>query len=177
MIKMDQLSQTNRSIRELQHMLNHISRHHDGFPRLTEDGDFNEQTLEAVMVFQRDFFPPVTGVVNHDTWYAIVDEYQKSLLPSSLRVLPSGNYSAGPGQQDDQLLLAQALFASLARMATNFERTALDGVNSGATLNNIRQVQQLAGLTQDGIFNLVTWEFLSRLYHAYVTRSAHQRLP
>ena len=69
-----------QSIRNLQHMLGQLSRRHTQLPRLVETGVFDELTLEAVMIFQRDFGLPVTGVVDHDSWYAVVAAYQKDLL-------------------------------------------------------------------------------------------------
>ena len=48
-------------VRSLQTMLRELSFLYDFLPRLTPDGIFGERTLEAVMLFQREFFPPVTG--------------------------------------------------------------------------------------------------------------------
>ncbi|MFQ9917168.1 MAG: peptidoglycan-binding domain-containing protein [Flavonifractor plautii] len=54
-------------------MLRTISFAYPFLPRLTPDGIFGERTLEAVMLFQREFFPPVTRTaINQATWDAIV---------------------------------------------------------------------------------------------------------
>ena len=65
-------------IRSLQYMLNQLAIHNDVLTRLAVDGIFGERTLEAVMLFQREFFPPVTGQVDNATWDAIVRLYRQS---------------------------------------------------------------------------------------------------
>ena len=55
---------TNVPVRSLQYMLNQLAIHDPKLIRLTVDGIFGERTLEAVMVFQREYHPPVTGVVD-----------------------------------------------------------------------------------------------------------------
>ena len=62
-------------IRSLQYMLNRLSLRYDFLPALVPDGVFGERTLEAVMLFQRELHPPVTGVVDRETWQAILDEW------------------------------------------------------------------------------------------------------
>ena len=70
----------NAPVLSLQTMLREISFQYPSIPRVTPDGVFGERTLEAVMVFQREFFPPVTGMVDNDTWDAIAVVYQLSLI-------------------------------------------------------------------------------------------------
>jgi peptidoglycan hydrolase-like protein with peptidoglycan-binding domain len=164
-----------QSIRWLQYMLNELALSNAALPRLVVTGRFDEPTLEAVMTFQRDFFPPVTGVVDQATWDAIVDAYQQNQLfngaPALLRVLPSSRFFTKEGQSSEQLLLAQAMLSSLSRAVTNFAGCAMDGNNSGETLADLQMVQALSGLPVTGTLDRATWEFLARLYHMFVTRS------
>lgn len=162
------MDQTQQAVIDLQRMLNQLSRRYPAIPRLVENGIFDETTLEAVMVFQRDFFPPVTGVVDENTWYAIVDAFQQDQLqhgvPLALRVLPNGDFSAEPGEMSAPTLIAEAIFRSLPSSIVNFNRSG--------HRENLMVLQQLAGLPENGILNRATWDFLARLYHAFVTRSA-----
>ncbi len=164
-----------RSIRRLQYMLNELAIHASSLPRLVVNGAFDEPTLEAVMTFQRDFFPPVTGVVNNATWDAITAAYEKEQMtssePSRLRVLPDGSFQAGAGEAGQQIRLAQAMLNSLALVLSNFSRNDPDGHNSGSTQKDLRLVQALAGLPVTGTLDRATWEYLSRLYHIFVTRA------
>ena len=67
-----QLHLIGQPVRSLQTMLRTISFAYPFLPRLTPDGIFGERTLEAVMLFQREFFPPVTGQENQATYRFLV---------------------------------------------------------------------------------------------------------
>ena len=158
------------AIRDLQIMLDRLSYRFDNLPRLRPTGVFDERTLEAVMIFQRDLHPPVTGVVDEDTWNSIKDAYFEDLLqygePISLRVFPDGNRTYTPDGTDEPLLIAAAMMTALAGRFDNFSGNTLPNSIS----DDLRRLQSLSGLTENGILNRATWEFLSRLYHAFVTR-------
>lgn len=162
------MDQTQQAILDLQRMLNQLARRHPALPRLAENGIFDEYTLEAVMVFQRDFSPPVTGIVDENTWYAIVNAFQQDQLhhgdPLDLRVLPNGDFSAAPGEDSYPALIAEVIFRSLPGTIVNFNRPTQQ--------ENLAALQRLALLPENGVLNRATWDFLARLYHAFVTRSA-----
>lgn len=173
---MERDSNTAASIRDLQHMLDRLSQRYSQLPRLVETGIFDELTLEAVMIFQRDFGLPVTGVVDHDSWYAIVDAYRDDLLhygaPSPLLVLPDGEFSTGAGESSEPVRIAQALFCALSASLVNFGPCESDLINQGTTQENLLLLQRLAGLPETGNLDRASWEYLTRLYHAYVVRDA-----
>ena len=60
-------------VRSLQYMLRRLAGRYDFLPQLALDGIFGERTLEAVMLFQREFHLPVTGVVDEETWQRIYE--------------------------------------------------------------------------------------------------------
>lgn len=156
------------AIRDLQYMLNQLARRNPALPRLMESGIFDELTLEAVMIFQRDFFPPVTGVVDENTWYAIVEAYQLDQLqfgdPLELRVLPNGEFASPHGEFSHPKVIAEAIFVSLPTSISNFDQAKPE--------ERLFILQRLAGLPDDGTLNRATWEFLARLYHVFVVRKA-----
>ena len=163
-------------VQSLQHMLNHLARTIQTLPRLAETGQFDEPTLEAVMIFQRDFGLPVTGIVDQTTWDAVAARYYQNLFqygtPPLLSVFPSGSYSVGESEQTAEILIVQAMITELAKMIANFESVELDGVNSGATLRNLRHLQGLSGLPVSGSLDRATWSILAALYRTFVTRRA-----
>ena len=79
-------------VRSLQYMLRRLAGKYDFLPQLALDGIFGERTLEAVMLFQRELAPPVTGVVDQRTWDAIRDAWigleRESAPPRTLRIFP-----------------------------------------------------------------------------------------
>ena len=98
MFSTQQLRLIGQPVRSLQTMLRALSFQYPFLPRLTPDGVFGEPTLEAVMLFQREFFPPVTGRVNQATWDAIAALYLQTLARQALplRSYPGGEYSVPP---------------------------------------------------------------------------------
>jgi len=168
-------------VQSLQHMLNHLARTIKTLPRLAESGTFDETTLEAVMIFQRDFGLPVTGIVDLNTWETISSLYFENLFqfgkPPLLHVFPSGTGSVGESEHPPEIRIAQTIFAELTKVISNFEEVEHDGVNSGATFRNLQKLQVLASLPVSGVLDRRTWAVLSSLYRVYVTRSATRTSP
>lgn len=162
-------------IRSLQYMLNQLAIHNPVLTRLAVDGIFGERTLEAVMVFQREYHLPVNGVVNLNTWDTIQEAYFKVELlygsPPPLNVLPSGTYAAAEGAESEPMLIVQAMFVSLTKVMSNFSPCQLNSCNDGETHTNIREVQRIAGLPITGTLDRSTWAYMVQLYQALVTRS------
>lgn len=59
----------------LQEELNAISRNYPAIPTVDVDGIYGENTADAVMIFQRIFNLPQTGVTDYSTWYKISQIY------------------------------------------------------------------------------------------------------
>lgn len=168
-------------VQSLQHMLNHLARTFPNLPRLGESGIFDEPTLEAVMIFQRDFGLPVTGIVDQVTWDAITGAYYQNLIqfgePPLLHVFPGGTSRVRENEQAAELFIVQAILTELFNIFSNFETVELNGVNSGATLRDLRQIQTLASLSESGTLDRATWAILAALYRTFITRRAFSTSP
>lgn len=168
---------TGQPVWDLQQMLLTISQEYPQIPTLIPDGRFGELTLEAVMIFQRDFGLPVTGVVDNATWDAITRQYRRTMErigpPIELRVLSSGLHAIQPGEYQEQVAVIQAMFNSLARVLVGFKPVAGDGINQDTTQENVRYLQSRSGAEPTGIIDRSTWSDLARLYHLFVTRAKH----
>lgn len=165
-------------IRSLQHMLNHLARTEAALPRLAETGTFDEATLEAVMIFQRDARLPVTGVVDQLTWDAIRSDYERALFqfgpPPPLQVLPHGTTVIRESGQAPEIRIVQAMLFELHRIFSNLEAPLADAVNTGATTRDLNTVQALAQLPVNGSLDRATWSVLAALYRTCITRKALQ---
>lgn len=62
-------------VRQMQEQLNTISDSYPLIPKINADGNFGEQTANAVSTFQSVFGLPATGVVDFPTWYKISEIY------------------------------------------------------------------------------------------------------
>ena len=157
----------------LQYMLMRLGEKYDFLPQLAVDGMFDERTLEAVMLFQRELFPPVNGGVNQDVWNAIRNEWIGFELehapPRALRGFPS-SASAGLGDQGSYLLLPQAMFQSLSQILEGVAEESLDGQHDEVSAANARWLQRKAGLDETGEMNKDTWNALTRLYELFIVR-------
>ncbi len=160
-------------VRSLQFMLRRLARRYDFLPELQPDGRFGERTLEAVMLFQKHLHPPVTGVVDQDTWTAIRDKWVEIELkltpPRQLRGFPEGA-QAHAGESKEYLFLTQAMFQSLSRVLEGVEEEQIDGIHSGSSVDNTLWLQNAAHLNKTGTMNTETWNSLSRLYEMFVVR-------
>jgi len=163
----------NQPVSSLQYMLMRLGQKYDFLPQLAVDGSFDERTLEAVMLFQRELFPPVTGLVDQNVWNAIRDEWiqfeMENAPPRPLRGFPSGT-SAVLGDQADYLLLPQAMFQSLSQVLEGVAGEELDGRHDAASAANARWLQRRAGLEETGEMNKDTWDALTRLYELFIIR-------
>ena len=64
-------------VHSLQRMLRTLTSVHREIPLLSPDGIFGEETLEAVMIFQRLMGLPVNRTVDQRTWDALVEEHHQ----------------------------------------------------------------------------------------------------
>lgn len=173
MIPSQEIRLIGQSVRSLQTMLRELSFVYDFLPRLTPDGIFGERTLEAVMLFQRELFPPVTGQVNQATWDAIAALYLQAKArlngPIPCRGYSNCDFSVQPGQDSIHLYLVQSMFRGLARLLDGVESSPVSGYNDAATQHNIRWIQRLDGRPETGILDQDSWNTISRLYTMFVT--------
>ena len=164
------------SVQSLQHMLNHLARTVPSLPRLAESGVFDEATLEAVMVFQRDFGLPVTGIVDQITWDIIKASYYQNLFqhgtPPLLHVFPVGSGGIRENEQAAEVVITQAMLSELSKIFSTFVPVEQNGINNGTTFKNLKQIQALALIENNGTLNRATWVVLAALYRAFVMRRA-----
>ena len=163
-----ELQLTGSPVRDVQHMLNVLSFSHPAIPRLVEDGVFGERTLEGVLIFQRDFALPVTGVVDYDTWLALRVQTdliaQRDGAPIPLQIISPQYTPTASGTPEWEFV--RTILTSLSSILNNFPNTP------ASDSENIRQIQRLAQLPVTGVLDRPTWDILVRLYHALVVRGA-----
>lgn len=70
-----QIGSSGRDVRTIQEQLNSIAGHFPKIPKLRVDGNYGEQTANAVKTFQEIFRLPQTGSVDFSTWYEISNIY------------------------------------------------------------------------------------------------------
>lgn len=163
-----------KPVSSLQHMLGELSYAHEQLPFVAVDGVFGEETLEAVMTFQREFSPPVTGRVDQRTWDDIVRHYRawerERARPLPLRAFPPRPFQIEPGDQDDTMALVQTMFRSLSGILEGILSDEGEGYHGPRSEHNVRWLQRAAGLEQTGIMDRFAWNMLARLYELFLVR-------
>lgn len=69
------IGSTGNDVRTIQSQLNAISNSYSAIPKLRADGNFGQNTAEAVKEFQKIFNLPPSGIVDFPTWYEISEIY------------------------------------------------------------------------------------------------------
>ena len=159
-------------VKAQQHMLMRLSQVYDVLPTVAESGIFDENTLEAVLRFQKEFAPPVTGVVDRRTWHKILEQWElaeeKLTKPRPVRAFPGNGKQAQPGEWKEYMALPQTMFRSLSHYFEGIEPAQTDGRHGEESVRNVRWLQRAAGLSPCGIMDQPTWNVLSRLYETFV---------
>ena len=168
-----------RPVLSLQTMLRTISFQYSVIPRLIPDGVFGEDTLEAVMIFQREFFPPVTGRVDQPVWAAVVRTYEQSLQAldhPAHGLFPNGAHTVQPGARSIHLAMAHGMFQALSAVLEGITPGGNGRVHSPASAANVRWLQHVSGQPETGVMDQGAWDTLERIYAIFVSpRSPAQR--
>ena len=166
-------------VRSLQYMLRRLSLQYPFLPEIVADGVFGERTLEAVMLFQRELHPPVTGMVDEETWNDIRERWilleRKLAEPRPVRLFPGQEARVYPGNEQEFLIIPQAMLRILARYFDGITADQSDGLHGPASVANTRWLQRAAGLEESGIMDRQTWELLGRLYEMFMVKERKQQ--
>lgn len=160
-------------VTSLQTMLRQLSQVYPFLPAPPLDGIFGESTLETVLIYQRERFPPVTGVVDHALWKAIREDYAQhrpnQSSPRLLRAFPERQNLLHLGEKIPSVGLIQMMFQLLSEKIEGIQPDSPSGEYTTALAENVRWLQTLSGLPSTGILDRQSWDRLSRLYEGYVT--------
>ena len=161
-------------VSSLQYMLGELSYAYEQLPFVAVDGEFGEETLEAVMTFQREFSPPVTGRVDQRTWDEIVCRFRQwekeRAKPRALRAFPPRPFQIEPGDRDDAMELVQTMFQSLSHVLDGIEPDRAAGYHGEQSVRNVRWLQRVSHREETGIMDRFTWNMLTRLYDLFLVR-------
>ena len=126
------------SVLQLQQYLNLLSRRYPFITPVRANGQYDQATQQAVMQFQRELHPPVTGVVDQGTWNAIQKAAKAQALPDftprSLRAFPP-TANVLPDTHHSYMRVPQAMFQALLTGVTYTDNaTELDSSMAGVLL-------------------------------------------
>ena len=167
-------------VHDLQVMLRELSYYDKSIPRLVPDGSFGNETLTAVLRFQRGAGLPVTGQVDNTTWDAVVLAYTRVRgdlrMPLRANGFPDRLYTISPGENSVYLLMIQAMFNALMQVLEEVQYSVPDGLHDEGSVFNIRWLQRLSGLEESGIMGKLEWDLLARVYEIFLIRAIDPEL-
>lgn len=155
-------------IRSLQTMLRVISLDDDRIPLIIPDGIYGPTTSQAVIVFQRLYSIPATGVVDQLTWDKIVSIYEPAFTrihkAEPIEVLMEPGQVFKLGDSSPYIFLLQSILTQLSGDYATIPLPPHNGVLDDETSAALREFQSLAQLPQTGELDKVTWKHLSRQF-------------
>lgn len=161
-------------IRSLQTMLRVIAEDDGTLPAVVPDGIYGQDTMTAVSAFQRRYGLPVTGVVDQNTWDAIVEVYEDALVridkAEPIEIILDPNEVFRLGDNDPYLYLLQSILAFLSEDNKAINRPPHTGVLDSPTSEALAAFQLLAGLPPTGELDRLTWKYLVHQYSLNANR-------
>lgn len=144
----------------LQILLNYVSNFTDSITPITVDLIFGASTENAVRAFQTLYGISPTGIVDRETWNALLDAYN-----AILRILPDDELAfpgvvLTEGMQGEDVLNLQRLINAAAVNNSAIPSVTEDGVFGNATEEAVKAVQRIYGIEANGRVGAVTWEIL-----------------
>ena len=151
-------------VQSLQYYLSVIAYFNDAIPSPPFDGIFGDSTELSVKAFQRAVGLEQSGIVDRDTWNAIVKRYDEVItaLPSAVGEEAAETAYPGSflflGREGNDVLRLQRFINEAARRYSYVPAVAEDGVFGEETENAVRAIQENSGITPTGAVGPVSWE-------------------
>ena len=149
-----QVGSSGAAVSQIQNCLNNIANRYPTIPKLTVDGQFGNNTRNAVIVFQRIFGLAQDGIVGPVTWNRIMTECANS-GPSTIPPFPGTNLQVG--SRGAAVTQIQNCLNNLSSRYPSIPKLAADGNFGNITRSAVIAFQQIFGLTPDGVVGPLTW--------------------
>jgi len=144
----------------MQNYLNVIRQHYPNIPALTADGIFGPITQSAVLAFQTQFGLTTDGVIGSETWYKIVEVYNRisgTAPPPPPPPPPPTDNPPYPGTalrvgaRGENVRIMQSFLNDIGRVFPVIPPLTADGAFGPLTQNSVIAFQRLFGLAADGV--------------------------
>ena len=163
------LENERNGIMQIQRLLRDMDYRDSSLARIRINGEYNEETKEAVRSFQEKYDLPTTGVVDYTTWQLLhaIDKAQKESfqLARAVYLLPrSEEYTITPGTQDDVVFVIQYMLNVIGQEIDEIGFLELTGIYDIPTENAIKVLQRKSLIEPNGILDPLTYNRLADQY-------------
>ena len=161
----DGMTEKQRAIYEAQGYLRNISRAFGEIPLLVPDGVFGEETEKTVLAFQKKQGLTENGIIDYETWTAIVNENDRAVFASSeTTFIDKEKLPLRRGDKDNAVYHLKTMLLYLGQNHSNFALLNVDDEFDEATEKSVRQWQRVIRAEETGEVDKLTWERLMEWY-------------
>ncbi len=159
-----QLGEAGPYIRPLNYLLNFLSYIDTDIPKLNLSGEeFTENTKEMVIAFQTSNNIEANGIVDKNTWNALVTSYNqtKELIPEEYLYYEDKLYPGiflSLGMTGDDILNLQNFLYIICEKTHQIPGVRVNGTFDELTEESIKAIQKRYNLPENGIVGPATWQ-------------------
>ncbi len=162
-------------VAEIQEKLRLLELAANGTSSVPVDGIYGPMTTAAVERFQRSNALPITGVMDRDTYYALVEAYNTLLARQfTVRAIdgfsPADGTALRVGESGDSVSFLHIMLKRLSSLFQNVPPPANGDTYDNSTEASVRSLQSVFGLPPTGIVNRQTWNRITELYNDITVR-------
>lgn len=157
------LGDSGPEIRVLNYILNFITYFDSDLPFLDLKGDiFTEKTEEVVKAFQKHYNLEVTGVVDANTWKALVEDYSQTLrqIPEEYTSYEDEFYPGivlSKGMSGPNIIRLQNYLLIICKNTHSIPGVKVTGVFDDLTEQSVKVIQEEYGFYGRGLVDAATW--------------------
>ena len=151
-------------IRPLNYLLNFLSHFDTNIPMLNLTGEkFTEDTKEMVIAFQTIYDIESTGIVDKNTWNALVSAYNqtKEIIPEEYLYYEDKLYPGiflSKGMTGDDILNLQNFLYTICEKTHQIPGVRVTGTFDELTEESIKSIQKRYNLPENGVVGPATWQ-------------------
>ena len=156
---------------EIQLYLSTIALYNNEVRSVEIDGVYGATTRDAVYSFQLAYGLSADGTVGPVTWYKLVDVYNGikenvdvPLIGSTLGTLPYPGFDLSRGDSGEKVMYVQDILNAISRVFVDLPAVEKDGVFGEDLENAVKEFQELVGIEETGIVDVVTWNLLNDVF-------------
>ena len=162
-----------KPVRGLQSMLRNISYYVEDVKRVIPDGNFNEDTKNSVISFQKIYGLEPNGEVDNVTWQKIRDvnnELNRIYAPPTEFPVFGKRIYINEGDELPELLVLQAMIYVLFQLFPNSPVIEITGIHDDKSVESVIFIQNITGLEPTGVIDTPTYNMIAELYTSNVAK-------
>ncbi len=144
-------------------------------PVINIDGDFGQETEDAVFTFQSIYGLPITGNVGRLTWNKmqelyldIVNSLPENYFQGEAKLYPG--YFLSLGLRNNDVLDLQKYLNTISSISPKLSKLPITGYFGTQTEADVKAFQGLFGLPTTGTVGPVTWNKIAQEYNNYIRK-------